>query len=1068
MAGAEIVLAICLAIGSSPGGPSSLQVDTPVFRATITSGCLDSLETAKGEKLVQRSQTPSALTVHREGAESAATVTTGPDKLGAAPITLTHTGFAGPENAEAKTLVRVDAPTGDLILEPSVSSDTPGIWGLQWSIGRIPLDYAIIVPGHSGLRLTRHMPAELMQFDYPQSWEAQLVIVEGLAHGFYVWAEDPAGRYKRLVVRRHRDGWELSLITKNDAPFGELTSCRSVPWHVNTHEGDWREPARRYRDWAVSHFHPVPIQQQKPDWIREIRAMVIMGTDQGQLDILAKRLDPLQTVLYVPSWRAAGYDRDYPSYDQPVEDLGPFIRRAHALGFRVMLHVNYFGVDPKNPLYQKFEPYQVRDCFGSHDRQWWLWTRAEPEIRFAYINPALKAWRDLFTERMVELCRTHGVDALHLDQTLCIDNDHNGRIDGLSMLEGNLALHRQLREALPEVALSGEGLNEVTYRYEAFAQRHAYGLNHSEGTWDRQWLAMAHPISSFLFRPYTIINGYLGCASPAQGQFYAAWNEAYEHWGVIPTLKPQGIDLADPKGFARQFFDEVSFWQQQRLDIDLERDWPATVAFPFRTAGGQQVQRTIDGRLVCGEVTVSQTISGVGSAETDRSIPDWRAYDKRRAFGLDPVRWYPVVSAPWPLDQFHVCRLPEGMIARSIVALPDLAMVRTESSISVAADLVHLLETASGGSRPFQGAGYECPAPFVGSDGAVFQRDAGDRLFAHPPWKVPQTDPNTAASTTSGTGTAYLRYSLDLPKDGRLTFLTDVALRTTAVGQPNSDGVTFRVAARAGQLARTAQTHQATDGPVPLAIDLTELAGCRIDLELSVDPGPKRSPSFDWALWIRPRVEVDRSIRDTLSVTGGTPWPIGLDADGPVAVSGDASIHSLETSFPGTVYFLREQPKSIKLPCDLAAADRHVCFLDETGQEWLSPATAGAQPGESMVGGVSRHGLFAHPPDGGRTVVLLPMQLPPEPAVFRTGVGLRDGSKSTGVRFLVEVNGRQLASEMVVPGGWHDLEIDLTPWRDRSIVLSLITDSAGSYYFDWAHWGQPRLDTKSPGSQSQP
>ena len=86
-----------------------------------------------------------------------------------------------------------------------------------------------------------------------------------------------------------------------------------------------------------------------------------------------------------------------------------------------------------------------------------------------------------FTEAMVELCRHTQADALHLDQTLCIYNDHNGRIDGLSMLQGSIQLHRQLREALPQVALSGEGLNEVTCRYEAFAQRHVWGLDHAQG-----------------------------------------------------------------------------------------------------------------------------------------------------------------------------------------------------------------------------------------------------------------------------------------------------------------------------------------------------------------------------------------------------------------------------------------------------------------------------------------------------------------------------------------------------------------------------------------------------------
>ena len=1051
---------VCLASTMAAGKSHPLVVKAPQYRATMTVGCLDSLETNQGHKLVVPGKGSSSFTVYREDGISTAVRAEGPSRLtddGSEASTLT--GFEGLENATGESRVRLDAPSGDLIVRQSCSCDTRGIWAIGWTVGRIPLDYSIIVPGRSGVRLSRDTAERRMQFDYPQGWEAQLVIIEGPGYGFYVWAEDTVGRYKRLLVERDEDGWQLSFVTLNDAPFDDLTSCESVPWHVNCYEGDWRVPARRYRDWAVKHFQPVPIEEQKPEWVRDIRAMVITGMGLSQLDALAERLVPEQTVLYVPSWRAAGYDRDYPTYDGPLKELKPFIERAHTMGFRVMLHVNYFGVDPKHPLYEQFEPYQVRDSFGTHDRKWWLWTRAEPEIRFAYINPALKAWRDLFTKRMVDLCESYDVDALHLDQTLCIYNDHNGRIDEMSMLQGNLALHRQLREALPDVALSGEGLNEVTYRYEAFAQRHAYGVNHSEATWDRRRLALAHPISSYLFRPYTIINGYLGCAPPSRGQLYAAWNEAYEHWGVIPTLKPQGIDLNDPKGFARQFFDEVKVWQERRLEIDLEGKWPVEVAFPFHTADHVKAARTMDGRLVVGETTISQTITDVSVVETLDTIPGWRAYDTTRIFGLDPERWYPAFSDPRSERAFHVSWLPDGMVARTVLALDDLAWVRTESCTSVVANLVDMLDMAAGGSRPFHGVGYECAAPFSGDDGAVFQREAGDRLFAHPPWKAPRTNPGTGKPDGHGTGVAYLRYTLDLPVDGRLTFLTDVAMRTSSIGQPHSDGVSFGVTVRSPSGELAAKVHQSTDRPESLVLDLTELAGQRIELELSVDPGLKRSPSFDWACWIRPRITMDHSVRDVLSVAGEVNWATALDEDGTVPIASAGQGQSMETSFPGATFLLRKAPERVTLPCDLAVAERHVCFLDETGQQWLSPPTASVQVAESRVGGVSHRGLFAHPPDGGRTVILMPMQLPAQRIVFRAKLGLRDGSKSTGVRFILEINGRPLADEQVLPGRWHDLEVDLSDWKDQPIVLGMTTDSEGSFYFDWALWGEPRLES---------
>lgn len=68
------------------------------------------------------------------------------------------------------------------------------------------------------------VPGRRHQFDYPIGWEAQLVIVEGDNRGFYVWADDARGRFKRLVVQRHRDGWQLTLVTINYAPFDGLTS----------------------------------------------------------------------------------------------------------------------------------------------------------------------------------------------------------------------------------------------------------------------------------------------------------------------------------------------------------------------------------------------------------------------------------------------------------------------------------------------------------------------------------------------------------------------------------------------------------------------------------------------------------------------------------------------------------------------------------------------------------------------------------------------------------------------------------------------------------------------------
>ena len=92
------------------------------------------------------------------------------------------------------------------------------------------------------------------------------------------------------------------------------------------------------------------------------------------------------------------------------------------------------------------------------------------------------------------------MDAFHLDISRFMVN--NVLIDGLTMPEGNILLHQELREAMPGILLGGEGLHEVTFLYESFAQ--------VSTTLPDQ----PHPISSFLFSPYVLRYGHLEVPNP--------------------------------------------------------------------------------------------------------------------------------------------------------------------------------------------------------------------------------------------------------------------------------------------------------------------------------------------------------------------------------------------------------------------------------------------------------------------------------------------------------------------------------------------------------------------------
>jgi len=1032
------ILAACAAATAVRG--EGTVVRTAAYAVEVVQGSVVSLTDARGTVLVQPAAASAAARVECIGTGLVARATDGGD----------GTALPLPGGGRLACGHALDAASGDLVLTQRVERCPPGVWGVTWSAGAIPPGYAIIVPGRSGVRLDAETPGDRHVFDYPMGWEAQLVIVEGAGRGFFVFADDAAGRFKRLTVTRAGDGWRLDFTTINDAPFDALTGCESVAWRLNTYEGDWRVPARRYRDWMRANLKPVPLSAKSPEWARDIRGCVITGMSLPLLDELARHFDPPQTLLYVPSWRAAGYDRDYPDYAAPLPELGPFLDRAHALGFRVMLHVNYFGVDPLNPLYREFRRHHVRSPWGAHDPEWWTWDRCDPPIKFAYINPASAAWRRHFVGAMTDLCRRFPVDALHLDQTLCIFNDHNGRIDGLNMIRGNDALHEELCAALPRVALSGEGLNEITCRREAFAQRHAWGLHHSEGTWDEAMLRCAHPVSSYLFAPFTTVYGYLGMVAPEQAQLYAAWNEAYEHFGVIPTLRPSAASLAAARSpgsrgagaFLRQFLDEVRFWQRERLDPDTEGAWPADVAFPFRGVGGGLAVRTVDGRLLSGGRVISRTVHGLNGIEAPGlHMPGWAGHGGGRMFGLDPARRYALLPGAPDTHGFHVRELPGGLVLESAFAGRDLAVVRTREIRKRVADPARLLSGAISGWRMRDGAATESKGPLESGNGASFAADGGG-LTAHPPYR------GGAAG-----GEAFVRFRVQVPVAGQPRFASGVALRKGAVGPGRSDGVTFRVSATGQGRAMSNAVHVATDTATPLELDLASFAGRTVDLEIAVHPGPAGNPSFDWAVWVDPHVDAGTDARGRLAVGGTQRWACLLGPDGRLPLDGGAGV--VDGAPAGTVFLLSKQPGETTLPLDLVTAPREVEVVVDG-----APAVcrfAGAQPATCTVGGVERRGILAHPPNRGSTTVHVPLRLPATPSRFAVHAGIADGSTSDGVVFIVAVNGTESVRRRMLPGAWAPVETDLGRWAGREIVLSLTTDSDGAYDCDWAVWGEPRI-----------
>jgi Domain of unknown function (DUF6259) len=1038
-------------------GGDRATFSTPRLEATFRGGTLVALTNrATGEAYLEGGAVLSGLRFgdqHVEAPEAGKALATGGEDASALVV---EDGFGGGNRVE--TRIGLDAATSDLLITQSATSTAKGLAQVLWGAAGVRDDLDVIVPGQSGRKLKGGRGGGQLQ--WPIGWEAALVIVQGERGGFAIWAEDPElSHFKALDTRRRDKGCDLQLASENPAPFDALDSITSCTWRLSVYEGDWRVPARRYRDWMEKVWGLKWLGEQQPAWVRDIRFVVICGMDAALLDALAEKVDPKATLLYVPSWRRDGYDRNYPDYTA-LPELGPFVERAHELGFRVMPHVNYFGCDPKNELYTQFEPYQLTDPY-SKAKLWWTWDRADPPIKFAYIDPAHKPWRELFIARMVEAWKTFGFDALHLDQTLCIWNDSRGLMDGLNCAQGNRLLHKELRAALPEVALSGEGLDEVTTAYEAFAQHHALGLNFVEGTWDESAIRSAHPIRSYLLGPFTQSYGYLGMTNPSNAPLYGAWREAYRVYGVLPTLAhPWLQQVKQPTGFVRQVLDEGAFFAKARLAPDFDGPWPADVLFPYRSADGGRVTYAADfgsgTKLVARdggpERAISRTVHGVETVELPGTIPGWRVYDDKRLMGLDPASWYAYFDDPRDPDTFHVTRLPEGFRAEAVNAREALATVTLARRALPGGDLLARLDDAETGIRRPDGSETRQKGPLnLGGEIMASFVSGGTLFHVHPPWR-------SGPKGAEGMGTTFAEFRLRVPKGADPVFDSEVFVDQGAVGK--TDGVRFRVVARgAGETAEALVTTAVAE-PRPLRLDLSRFAGQEIVLRLEVDTGEAGRADFDWARWARPTVRLEGTETAELGLV--CPWlpaeaVSGLGEGELAAEAAKPRAFRATGVFPGSLILLRQPAPAVALPLDLTKMPFVFSAQTYGGSDATEAQFVSAGAGPASCGGQSRPALNMHPPNGGISRADFPMRLPEGRALLVGFTGIRDGSKSEGVRFVVEANGQPLFGRLMLPSSWEPLEVDLSAWAGRAMVLTLAVDSAGTFSYDWAAWGEVKV-----------
>ena len=593
---------------------------------------------------------------------------------------------------EITLVIEIEPNTEDLLITLNGVAETPGVSAIQWAIDNLDLaNLKLITPSEKVPLLDATSVMTRRLFHYPTaSWEAQLAIIEAQHGGFFIRSIDTTFKFKNMFYRRYTDKFGLNFMTQNQAPWDTLTTATSVTWRLNTYVGDWCVPAQIHRDWMEEAFDPWRLSDAPP-WVSDISLVVVNDSLNTEiLKPLAESVDPTKTLLYLTEWTKDGRDSGYRNFNYPDytphEKLDSFLKVARQYKFRVMLHVNLFDCSVYHPLYPEFKRYQYRRP-ETGELSGWFWDKIDHPERNAHISLASSKWRNLLVQQWKAIWEKYNIDAFYLDVSHYVLNDANGLIEGLTSAEGNILMHKELVQAMPGVVFCGEFIHELTFFRENFAKRSVT-------------LGPRHPISTFLFSPYTRFHfgGSIPVPQDPELQRFVNFGESQ---GYLHTLRINKTEMLN-EPLAQDMLSVVRQWQTLSLRPDLGCDWGPNTLFQYTTQTGETVtyQRTDSGSvLVLPNDGGHERVFGTTQAQTHRSLPDWRAYNETTLLGLDPNKYYFPDNAPRDFSQLHINSLsPEVYISETRIT-----------------DQAALFQLESTSSNRHTNIGFYLPTPPIGS-----------------------------------------------------------------------------------------------------------------------------------------------------------------------------------------------------------------------------------------------------------------------------------------------------------------------------------------------------------------
>ena len=434
-------------------------------------------------------------------------------------------------DSDRELFVRLDPATGDLCVAPSGRGARRGVLAARWNVP-FAREAALVLPCVNGLFVEsqREFPGN-DRFPWPFRWNAQLAIAQRDGRALMVHSEDVACKFKALNLARKDGLTTLGFDSEQVGPVWDNRAAGGIEWRINVYDGDWQAPVRRYRDWLARAYRLEEKRAARPAWITNITfAFQWSGANPALLDALAQIHPPARTLIHQSDWRTSKYDADYPDY-QPSAAGQKFMDKANAMGFRVMPHFNFFACYHQHPFLQQVRDWQIRSV-GRNEPEGWYWPPDTHDYtRMAYIHPGLGLWRRTLIDAVRGACGKLQAPAAFLDQTLCTWNTDNGLVENLTTVEGLWQMQEEFAAIQPDLVLAGEGLNEISFQRQSFAQAH---IHDGWGELKPHHLPAAHGICAFLWQGHTRLLGYYHVGP--KDKDWEIGVEVYRRMGALPTL----------------------------------------------------------------------------------------------------------------------------------------------------------------------------------------------------------------------------------------------------------------------------------------------------------------------------------------------------------------------------------------------------------------------------------------------------------------------------------------------------------------------------------------------------